>query len=83
MGLFVPVISSGYLGFQVAPSAGAAFFNVHAGVAAVSALTPGNTGGVALGADTFTQLRGFSGPLRITAAVAQDADRTFTWHFKG
>lgn len=83
-GLFVPVLTSGYIAFEVAPSAEAAFSPVYDKAGnIVSAATPGGTGGVALSSDDLTPLAGYFGPCRISASVAQGAARTLVGHLKG
>lgn len=93
-GVFVPVIASGYLAFNVAPSGSptAAGMSATDGPytpvydkfgALISAATPGGTGGVALSSDDLTPIAGFGGPIRISAATAQTANATFWIHLKG
>jgi len=77
-GLVVPVITSALLrfthdGIPISDALGANF----------SALTPGGTGGVAVDSDSLSFLAGLHGPLHLSAAAAQGADRTFVWQFKG
>jgi hypothetical protein len=82
-GLFLPALSSGYVVFQVAPSAGAAFSTVRTQAAVlVSAHGPNGTAEGAVGSDGLSQLAGFHGQMRISASVAQAADRTIILHGK-
>ena len=92
--IFVPVITSAALTFQVAPSGSPAapgitasdgpYFPVasQAGVL-FTAGTPGGTGGVAIGADVLAPLGGFAGPIRISAAAAQTGNPVLWVHLKG
>jgi len=93
-GIFVPVLTSGYLGFAVAPTGSPALGAATATDGPystvcdksgniVSALTPGGTGGVALGSDALTQIAGFGAGMYLSGNVAQTANRVFWIHLKG
>ena len=85
--LLVPVLTSALLNFIV-PNTGATFAPIAntAGTTQTIA-TPGGTGGVlvaGIGVPVGPSLfGGYSQEVRISAAAAQAADRTFTWFFKG
>jgi hypothetical protein len=83
-GLFIPALTSGYLAFELALSAGAPFSTLRTQAAVlVSAVGPNGTAAAAVGSDGLSNLAGFHGQLRISASVAQAADRTIILHGKG
>lgn len=93
MSLFVPVIASGVLAFNAAPSGSPTAGGMpgtdgpyqtvvnNLGVT-ISATTPGSTGGVVVDSNFFDWAKGMSGPIRISAATAQTAVATFWVHLK-
>ena len=81
--LIVPVLTSAILSVAV-PFTGITLTPVANAAGSVKTLaTPGGTGGVALDSDSLSFLAGLHGPLHLSAAAAQGADRTFVWQFKG
>lgn len=94
VGIIVPVIASGYLAFNVAPSGSPVQPGMTAtdgpysplldkAAALISAATPGGTGGVAIDSNFLLALGGYNGPVRISAATAQTANAVFWIHLKG
>ena len=81
--LIVPVLTSAVLSVAV-PFTGVTLTPVANAAGSVKTLaTPGGTGGVALDSDSLSFLAGLHGPLHLSAAAAQGADRTFVWQLKG
>jgi len=81
--LIVPVLTSAVLSVAV-PFTGVTLTPIANAAGSVKTLsTPGGTGGVAVDSDSLSFLAGLHGPLHLSAAAAQGADRTFVWQFKG
>ena len=81
--LIVPVLTSAVLSVAV-PFTGITLTPVANAAGSVKTLsTPGGTGGVAIDSDALSFLAGFYGPIHLSAAAAQAADRTFVWQLKG
>ena len=82
----IPVLTSAATLQVVGEFTGGSFvgFTNSAG-ALVTFTTPGGTGGVIAlpGSLVVPGLAAFHGQLRISASVAQAADRNFIWHLKG
>jgi hypothetical protein len=88
-----PVMTSAYLSVAIAPSGSptaggmSATDGPYANVTDklglnISAITPGGTGGVAIDNSFFDAIKGHSGPVMLSASVAQTALRTFWVHLK-
>jgi len=88
--LFIPTLTSGAVAFlgetarsaDVATGAAWALFRTTAGTQ-ISAAPPGGITAMWLASDNLLFLRGFAGEVRVSAGVAQAADRNFVWNLKG
>ncbi len=81
--LFVPTLTSAVLQFAgPTGGAGSALFRTQAG-AIVTAQPTAGTGAMWMDSNALSFLAGFQGPVWISAAAAQTADRDFVWSLKG
>lgn len=83
--IYVPVITSALLSFGGVGTGGAITPMITFGGVALTALTPGGTGGVFLvdRSDGLDGVAGHPSVVHISAAAAQQADRDFVWYLKG
>lgn len=81
--LYIPVLTDAVVSFASPTGAGAGLAQWRNGGGTPSTATSlGGTGNVWLGSDTLAFLRGFYGPVHVSAAAAQGADRNFVWNLK-
>ena len=85
--LQIPVLTSAATLQLVGAFTGGEFMGfAPTGGALATFTTPGGTGGIIMlpfGAALVPYLEGFHSEVRISASVAQAADRNFIWHLKG